>query len=81
MGFFSDTPEENKNKQTAKFIKEKGGVVKAVNPKNYKLLELEQNDTIINLLGGILTGQGFAGAASAAVFMGIYNDKVKELIE
>lgn len=81
MGFFSDSPEEIKRKQAEELIKQKGGVVNAVNPKNYKLLELEQNDTIIQLLGGILTGQGIGGATAANIAIGVYYGKVKEMIE
>jgi hypothetical protein len=80
MGFFSDSPEEIKRKEVEKLIKQKGGVVNAVNPKNYKLLELQQNDTIIKLLGGMLTSQGIGGVTVANIAIGTYYEKVKELI-
>lgn len=81
MGFFSDSPEEIKKKEAERVIKEKGGVINAVSPKNHKLLELQQNDTIIQLLAGMLTSQGIGGTAVANIAIGVYYEKVKELID
>ncbi|WP_299055358.1 hypothetical protein [uncultured Polaribacter sp.] len=81
MGFFSDSPEEIKRKEAEKFIKEKGGVVNAVNSENFKLLELQQNDTMIQLLGGLLSSQGVGGVAIANIAIGTYYEKAKDLID
>lgn len=81
MGFWSDSEEEIKKKEIESFIKSKGGVVNAVNPKNHELLKLEQNDVIIQLLAGILNGQGVGGLAVSSIVLGTYYENVKKMIE
>ena len=56
-------------------------MVKAVNSENFKLLELQQNDTMIQLLGGLLSSQGVGGVAFANIAIGTYYEKAKDLID
>jgi len=84
MGWF-DSEEDIKKKESVKRMQAKigkEGLGNIINPEDYQKVLIEQNETIISLLGVIAIGQsGIAGDAVTLVHTSRYYEALNKIIE